>query len=49
VTVQELIDKLERMPPQAMLVFDDQAEDPHSYDDVEIEFNLNGEVVIRTV
>lgn len=48
-TVGELIALLSRLPPQASLVFEDASEEEFSYDDVEIEFNANGEVVIRTI
>jgi hypothetical protein len=48
-TVEELIAELRRMPPQAALVFEDASAEEFSYEDVEVEFNANGEVVIRTV
>ena len=48
-TVQELVDLLERMPPQAPLVFADACEEDGSYEDVEVEFTNGGEVVTRTV
>jgi len=49
VTVGELVELLKRMPPQACLVFEDCSEEEFSYDGVEVEFNANGEVVIRTL
>lgn len=48
-TVGELVDRLRKMPPQALLVFEDATEEEFSYEDVEVEFNKNGEVVIRTI
>ena len=48
-TVGELVEILKRLPPEAALVFEDAAEEPYSYEDVEVEFNANSEVVIRTV
>jgi len=48
-TVGELVEMLQRLPSQALLVFEDACEEPGSYEDVEVEFNANGEVVIRTV
>jgi hypothetical protein len=30
-------------------VFDDECVEAGSYEDVEVEFNINGEVVIRTI
>jgi hypothetical protein len=47
--VGELIVLLSRYPPEASLVFEDAGEEEFSYEDVEVEFNGNGEVVIRTV
>ena len=48
-TVEDLITLLKRMPPEAYLVFEDASEEEFSYEDVEVEFNANSEVVIRTV
>lgn len=48
-TVAELIALLQRMPPQALLVFDDACEEDGAYEDVEVEFNDNSEVVIRVL
>jgi hypothetical protein len=48
-TVADLIALLSKMPPQAALVFEDASEEEFSYEDVEVEFNRNSEVVIRTV
>ena len=48
-TVQELIKELQRFPPQALIVFEDLSDEPYSYEDVEVEFNGNSEVVIRTL
>lgn len=48
-TVQELIDELKKLPPQASLVFEDASEEKHSYEDVEVVFNSYGEVIIRTI
>jgi hypothetical protein len=48
-TVGELLELLKTMPAQASLVFEDASEDEGSYEDVEVEFNANGEVVIRTI
>jgi hypothetical protein len=49
VNVKDLIAMLQRMPPEASLVFEDACEEEGSYEDVEVEFNPDGEVVIRTV
>lgn len=48
-TVGQLVALLNRMPPEASLVFEDQSEEEFSYEDVEVEFNENSEVVIRTI
>lgn len=48
-TVGALIAALSRMPPEASLVFEDASEEAHSFEDIEVEFNGNGEVVIRTI
>lgn len=47
--VGELVEILKRLPPEAGLVFEDASDEPYSYEDIEVEFNANGEVVIRTV
>lgn len=47
--VEELIALLARMPPSAPLVFDDASEEQGSYEDVEVELTIGGEVIIRTI
>jgi hypothetical protein len=47
--VGQLIALLQRFPPEASLVFEDASEEEFSYEDVEVEFNNNSEVVIRTI
>jgi hypothetical protein len=48
-TVGQLVALLQRMPPEALLVFEDAADEEFSYEDVEVEFNADSEVIIRTV